>query len=875
MSRRRVYRFVRDDRAESRNTKNSRSTTGGFVFSGQTGSELSTFDFRPALGYLAPVATETASESSASKKKKNGKLALYLIGILLAAAGGSLFGYAATRWIDIPKVELLEKYRPDVVTEVRARDGTVIGRFAIERRIVLAPDKIPPIVKNAILSIEDHRFYKHGGIDPVRLFQAGLHDIRTGSKAQGASTLTQQLAKMLFLTPEKTFRRKVNEMLFAFEIERRFSKDYIFALYANQVYLGHGNYGIEAAARDYFGKPSAALDPEEAALLAALIQRPEYFNPTHHPERARKRRDLVLHQMSEEGYLSAKDAQSAIGRPIVIPGPAGRDAEIGSHYTEEVRQEIEKNYGEKGLYRAGLRVDTTLDPYLERVAEHAIRSGVRNLGKKSGWRGPIRNVVKPDPKSDEKSVKPELAILPEWTDFRPADGVFVPAVVISADKKGAKLKVGAHDYALQMSTLAWTWKKDASFLKPGDVVETSFHALPTGTFELSLESPQVCEAALVAIENRTGAIRALVGGEQFTTSKFDRATQAMRQAGSAFKPFVYLTALEKGMTGADTIFDAPVTITAEKGLPPYTPHNYYKRNYGIQTLQRALELSHNVCAVKLLMLLGPNEVIERARRLGVVADFKPYPSMALGAFEVDLLHMTAAYSVFPSQGIYQKPYSIERITDADGRLLDEHPSDPKEVVTPQVAYQMVSLLRGVVDRGTAMSARSLKLDMGGKTGTTDDYSDAWFVGFTPAMTVGVWVGHDTKKTLGKGMTGAKAALPIWMEFAEAMKQQNPALQSLEFEVPSGIVFTPVDLATGLRATPSCHLISLIPTPAGAEPGQECNERWNQIATLPPSLQRTFYQPKPGEIMTVASYIEGAQGSGTGDEEADEPEGPTH
>ncbi len=830
------------------------------------------------IGYLDDVAEYTATPGKATPRRKSGKVLGFFLGLLIAVAAGALAGYGATRWIDIPRVELLEKYRPDVVTEVRAHDGSVIGRFAIERRILLPPDKIPPLVKNAVLAIEDHRFYRHGGIDPVRLLQAGLHDIRTGTKAQGASTLTQQLAKMLFLTPEKTFRRKVNEMLLAFEIERRFSKDQIFALYANQVYLGHGNYGIEAAARDYFGKPSADLAVEEAALLAALIQRPEYYNPSNHGDRARKRRDLVLRQMVAAKLLADKDARAAAARPLVLSGPVGREVAIGSYFTEEVRQEVEKTYGEKGLYRAGLRVETTLDPMLQRAAEHAIHAGTRALGHRAGWRGPIRNVTVANPKfldrhgKIEAAVAPEKAILPDWDGFRPEEGAFVPAVVLAADKKGAKLKVGRSEYPLSLASLKWTWKSEPSFLKPGDVVETAFHRLKDGGWELALETPPACEAALVAIENRTGAIRAMVGGEDFATSKFNRAMQANRQAGSAFKPVVYLTALEKGFTAADTLFDAPVTFTAEKGLPPYSPRNYYKKSYGIQTFQRALELSHNVCAVKLLMMLGPAEIIERTKRLGVVADFKPYPSMALGAFEVNLMQMTSAYSVFPSQGILQRPYSIEKIADSDGRILEERVPDPKEVISPQVAYQMVSIMKGVVERGTAMAAKSLKISMAGKTGTTDDYSDAWFIGFTPTMTIGVWVGHDTKKSLGKGMTGGKAALPIWMEFAEAMKIQNPALASLDFEVPPGIVFTPVDLETGLRATPSCRLVALIPTPAGTEPARECSERWDRLSGLPPSLQRPFYQPKPGEVMNVASYVEAAREAESAADEGEAEEG---
>lgn len=802
------------------------------------------------------MSIEAVAPPRTKRAASGGNALLLLLGALIAAAGGALLGFGATRWIDIPRVELLEKYRPDVVTEAFAANGDVIGRFAIERRIVLPPDRIPPTVRQAILAIEDHRFYEHGGIDPVRLVQAGLHDIRTGSKAQGASTLTQQLAKMLFLTPEKTFRRKVNEMLLAFEIERRFSKDQILALYANQVYLGHGNYGVEAAARDYFGKPAAELAVEEAALLAGLIQRPEYFNPAIHPDRAKKRRDIVLRQMASERFLSPKEAEAAIARPIVLARePAAREAATGSHFVEEVRQEIERAYGVTGLYRAGLRVETTLDPELQKAAEQAVRAGLRNLAKRGGWRGPVRNV------GGDAAARQELA---DWSGLEPAEGLFTKGIVLAADRRGARIRVGPRDYPLSLASLKWTWKGDPGFLKAGDLVEVKFQGAKGGGWELALEAPPRAQAAAVVLENRTGAIRALVGGEDFRESKFDRVTQAMRQAGSAFKPFIYLTAFENGFTAADTLFDAPVTFTAEAGLPPYTPRNYYKKSYGIQTIQRALELSHNVCAVKALMMLGPDAVIERVRKVGIDSEMKPYPSMALGAFEVNLLQMTAAYSVFPAQGILQRPHFIQRVVDPDGRVLKEHLPEPREIVSPETAFQMVSLLRGVVDRGTATEARSLQLAIGGKTGTTDDYSDAWFIGFTPTLTIGVWVGNDTKKSLGKGVTGAKAALPIWMDIVRAEAARNPALATADFEVPPRIVWTPVDLDTGLRAHPGCRRIALVPTPAGREPTADCSDRWDRIATLPASLQRPFYTPKPGEVMTIASYV-----SPHGDEEPEE------
>jgi penicillin-binding protein 1A len=763
-----------------------------------------------------------------------------LLPIALTAGLGVAMGYTMSRLIQVPRVSELASYRPDIVTEIRGANGSTVARYAIERRFLVERNQIPEAMVKAVLAAEDARFYEHGGIDIIRIGGAALKDLATRRFAQGASTLTQQLARSVFLTPEKSVLRKINEVFLTIEIEKGYSKDQILTMYLNQIYFGHGNYGVEAASTWYFGHPAKQLTIPEAALLAGLIQRPEYFSPLRNPEAARQRRDFVLRRMAEEHYIDAVTRSRSAAEPVVL-ARASHESTVGPYFCEEVRQYLEKKYGNRGLYRQGLRVDSTLDPRMEAWAEEALRWGLRKHDRRSGFRKP-RNLV-------DEGVDPDSYRDPSW-DERSGEGPgpdVEVAVVLSASKTAAELRVGRKTFSLPASAFRWTRAESpAKAVRRGDLVLVETAEADDGKKETFVSQEPQLEGAVVVLENGTGAIRALAGGYDFNRSKFDRAVQALRQVGSAFKPFVYLTALEEGYTPADTTLDSPISIVIDPKQPPYQPQNYYKKYSGIVTYQNALELSINVPAVRVDLLVGTRRVIETARRLGVRQNLLAYPSLALGAFEVTPLEMTAAYSAFANQGLLFTPRLVERVRDADGVLLEENPPEAKEATSPGTAYVLLSMLRGVMQRGTAAAAAPLKLPLAGKTGTTNDYTDAWFVGSTPKYTIGVWVGHDAKKTLGPKSTGAETALPIWLRIIRKMKGADLVRESDDFDVPTGVVFVPVDLKTGYRATPSCGKPVLMAFLKGTEPTELCGERPHAVASLPGYLQKAVYVPRAGE-----------------------------
>jgi penicillin-binding protein 1A len=764
-----------------------------------------------------------------------------LLPVLLTAGLGVGAGYAISRVIRVPKVGELQTYHPDIVTEVRGADGSTVARFAIERRVLVDRKQIPDVMVKALLAIEDARFYEHGGIDVVRIGGAALKDLASHRLAQGASTITQQLARSVFLSPEKTFARKINEIFLTVEIEKRFSKDQILTMYLNQVYFGHGNYGVEAASTWFFGHPAKDLTLREAALLAGMIQRPEDYSPIRNPTAAKARRDLVLRRMAEERYIDDKARREAVAQPVALSRSA-QESIVGPYFCEEVRQYLEKQYGYKGLYRQGLKVDTTLDPRIERWSEEALRWGLRRHDRKSGFRKP-RNLV-------AEGIDPEKYKDPAWDELAhggsPPD--VVPAVVLSTSKTGAEVRVGEKHVNVPASAMKWTHAESpAKLLKRGDLILLETATSEEGKTETFVSQDPNVEGAVVVIENGTGAVRAIVGGYDFARSKFDRAVQALRQVGSGFKPFVYLTAIEAGFTPADTVLDSPISIIIDPRQPPYQPQNYYKKYNGIVTYQNALEQSINVPAVRVDLLVGTRKVIETARRMGVKQTMLAYPSLALGAFEMTPLEMATAYSVVANQGLLYPPRMVDRVRDADGITLEQNGPEPKESVSPANAYVLLGMMKGVTIRGTAAAAARLGLSLGGKTGTTNDYTDAWFIGFTPKHTIAVWVGHESKKTLGPKSTGAEVALPIWMRIVKSMKDAGVVSSSDDFEAPPGVVFVPIDLATGYRATPSCSKVVLTAFVNGTQPTELCGDQPHAVSLLPHYLQRAMYSPKRGEM----------------------------
>jgi len=711
-----------------------------------------------------------------------GLAAIFALVALLGTASGVLLAYAD----DLPAITALDNYRPNTITRLTALDGQVIGEFATQRRVVVTYDEIAPVLRHAIVATEDATFESHFGLNATRILVTLFNDVVKGQRA-GASTITQQLARNLFpIGFDKTMERKVKEAVIAIQLERRFTKPEIFTFYANQIYFGHGAYGVEAAARLYFNKSAASLQPEEAALIAAIIQAPERLSPFVDPARTLPRRNYVLQRMTDEGFLTAAAAGAAAALPIRVVDRLAAERPGAAYFVEDVRKVLEQRYGAAALYEAGLRVETTLDATLQKTAEAALDAGLRRVDKRrSGYRKPTRNLTKEGLPIDR--FRPD-----RWA--RPiAAGDNVPAVVLAAPRgtAPARIRIVAQDVDLPRTAFAWTRRTSAADLfTAGDVIEVRVGSLENGRpGGLTLEQAPIVEGALLAIDNRTGEIRAMVGGFSFARSKFNRATQARRQVGSLFKPIVYAAAIDSGFTATSTFIDEPVSYVAGPNQPPYQPLNYDRRFEGPVTLRRALEQSRNIPAVKAMADVGPARVVEAARRLGLTGSYQPYLSLALGAAESTLLEMTSAYSAFANQGVRMVPHAIRSVTDREGNVLEQTRPDPREALRADTAFLMSYLLRGVVQHGTAAAAASLEWPLAGKTGTMDEYTDAWFIGFDPNITVGVWVGYDEKKPLGYGETGASTALPIWIDFmrayidARADREMPP-----EFDAPGNIVF---------------------------------------------------------------------------------------
>lgn len=697
---------------------------------------------------------------------------LVLVSALVGATAGLLLVYST----DLPQVETLEHYRPSTITELYDDQGRVIGTFALQRRVVASYDDFPPVLRDALISIEDKDFYRHWGVNVWRILGAAYRDIESGGKVQGASTLTMQLARNLFLSPDRSFHRKIQEALLAIQIERRFTKPQIFTLYANQIYLGHGVYGFEAASQFYFSKPARQLTLEEAALLAGLPKSPAYYSPVNHPDRAVKRRNLVINSMLEDGKITAQQADVARNRPIELKLQHDPNS-LAPYFVEDVRRYLENKYGSDQVHQGGLRVYTSLNMDLQRAANQAVLDGLAAYERRHGWKGRLENVL-------ALGVKLDAYRHPDWEDEPEVNG-YVHALVTAVSPGSAAVKFGRYSATLTQAGAAWTRRKIRDILSAGDIVYVKVLTLgPEGKATVSLEQDSGAQGALIAMDNATGEIKAMVGGRDFNLSKFNRATQALRQAGSSFKPYVYTAAIDQGATPDDTIVDAPVIFQTASG--PYIPHNYDERFEGTITLRRALAQSRNIPALKLAEKAGINKVIDYAHRFGITSVMPPYLPVALGAAEVTLHEQTSAFSVFPNDGVRITPRYITKVTDYEGRVMEENFADVKDVISSRTARIMTSMLQEVVQHGTAFAASSLKYPLAGKTGTTNDFTDAWFVGFSPSTTCGVWMGYDEKKPLGSKETGARAALPIWMDFMKAaLAGKDPG----EFQAPPALAAT--------------------------------------------------------------------------------------
>ena len=706
---------------------------------------------------------EEVQEVAIPRRKVVSRVLLGLL-VLAAALVGATAGLLLVYSTDLPQVDELEHYRPSSITQLYDDKGSIIGSFALQRRVVAAYEDYPPVLRDALISIEDKDFYRHWGVNVWRIMGAAYRDIESGGKVQGASTLTMQLARNLFLSPDRSFHRKIQEALLAIQIERKFTKSQIFTLYANQIFLGHGAYGFESASEYYFGKPANKLSLDEAALLSGLPKAPQYYSPIVHPDRALKRRNLVINAMLEDGKITAQQAADAKARPLKLNVQHDPNS-LAPYYVEEIRRYLETKYGSDQVHEGGLRVYTSLNMDLQRAANRAILNGVAAYERRHGWKNRLVNVLSSGVTIDNYSHA-------DWED-EPEPNGYIHALVTAVAPGSAAIKLGRYHATLTQQDVAWAKKKIQDIFKPGYLCYVKVLTLGSdGAARVTLEQDSGAQAALVAIDNATGEIKAMVGGRDFNDSKFNRATQALRQVGSSFKPYVYTAIIDRGGSPDDTILDAPITFETQSGV--YTPHNYDEKFEGTITLRRALAQSRNIPALRLADRVGIKTVIDYAHRFGVTSNLPAYLPVALGSAEITLLEQTAAFSVFPNDGIRLTPRYITKVTDYDGRALEENFPEVRDVISARTARVMTSMLEEVVQHGTGVAAAGMKLPLGGKTGTTNDFTDAWFIGFSPSMTCGVWIGFDEKKSLGAKESGAHAALPIWMDFMKvALAGKDP------------------------------------------------------------------------------------------------------
>lgn len=804
------------------------------------------------------------------KPLKRRILRVFLLFVLFCAAcflGAVLGTFMALRQ-NLPSVSELEEYEPNIITSIYADNEEVIGEYALEKRIEVPLEVIPDVLINAIIATEDARFYTHGGLDWRGVIRSLWEDIkiklrREGRKLHGASTITMQLATDLYFTRRQTIRRKLKEIMLALQIEKRYTKRQILTMYCNQFNLGNGAHGVESASQLYFGKTVSELNLEEAAMIAGILRGPAVYDPYKHPENALGRRNHVLDRMVAEGYLTPAEAEEAKALPLNVLPRHRETTEFAAYFKEEVRRYLMENYGDAAVYRKGLKIYTTLNPAYQRYAEEELLSWLRVLDKRQGWRDDKRNLLEEGLESLEEWDASSLENWPPYSWMKPSleEKDIIEAVVLSVEREEAIVKVKDYTGTLQADGDMKEWTKSdnlKTLIKEGDVIQVRINSIDEENKGLlvSLDQEPILECAFLAIEPQTGQIKAMVGGRSFRDSEWNNATQALRQVGSAIKPLLYTAALGSGLfTPASVIIDEPTDFYDKWSEQPYAPSNYDNRYKGVVTVRRGLEQSRNIVTVKLLESISPQKGVEYIRKLGITSpSVYPYLSLALGAPEVRLIEMVSAYSTFPNKGVRMKPYFISRIEDKDGNILEEAKIESEEVISPQIAYMMTYLLRGAIENpgGTGWRAKRLNWPLAGKTGTTDNFSDAWYLGFSPSLCAGVWVGHKTKMSIGERQSGAVAAQPPWVDFFEKVirdkkrkaEEERRAVENViaeatgrnfgedqrgdeenplvieEFEVPPGLIFVEIDRKTGLLATPDC----LYPFKEVFFPGTE-PDRW--------------------------------------------------
>jgi len=787
---------------------------------------------------------KTLKEIKKKRVRKRGILwkilaALFLVALAVAVAGAGALYYLIQ---GLPSISSLKDYRPSIITRVYGDGNELIDEFYLEDRKVIDITELPKPVIQAFVAAEDSRFFRHSGVDVQGIIRAFVKNVEAGAIVQGGSTITQQVAKSLFLTPERSYVRKLREAILAYRIDRYLTKYEILNLYLNQIYLGHGTYGVEAAAERYFGKSARDLNAAEAALLAGLPKAPSRYSPYYHPDRARNRQEYVLGRMAEEGFITQTEREEALAAPVELRKMEEKE-KLAPYFTELVRRYVQEKYGSEVLYREGLEVFTTLNAETQRAAREAFSRGLGELDKRQGYRGPLRKLKPEEYEAFLAAVDEGLPdALPPGT--HPGGGTF-QALVMGVDSPGKKVvvRIGRHEGVLALKDMAWARKPDpavaphqapvldpAEVLSPGDVILVRILSGVEGDekapYAVALEQEPEVQGALIAMEVKTGEIKALMGGRDYRKSEFNRATQSRRQPGSAFKPFLYAAAFDNGLTPSSIVLDTPIIFHDTLRDSTWKPQNYEEKFYGPTPLRTALIKSRNLVTIKILKDIGIDYAADYVANMGIQSPLTKDLSLALGSSGVTLEEMVRAYGVLADGGKRVKPFLIRKIVDRTGYVFEENGPEEEQVMDPRIAYVTTHLLVDVVERGTGWRVRALGRPLAGKTGTTNDLKDAWFIGFTPSLVAGVWVGFDDLKPLGKFETGSRAASPIFLYFMEKALKDRPVES---FSPPEGVVFVRIDPATGYLADPvsgkgvlGCYLEGTEPAetaPAGGEGGK--------------------------------------------------------
>lgn len=816
------------------------------------------------------AATPEHGKSPGNRRRKTGKkifpILLITLAVLALTSMLAFGGYYLYLLASLPKVDRLADYRPPIVSQVFSDDGTLVGEFYLERRTVVPVDKIPKKLIQAFVSAEDSNFFQHKGLDYPGIVRALLKNLISMSKKEGASTITQQVARSMLLTPEKKYSRKIKEAILAKRMEERLSKDEILYIYLNQIYLGGGSYGVEIAAETYFGKEVENLNLAEMAMLAGLTKGPELYSPIKHFDRARERQEYVLQRMVKEGYITEVEAEHARNTPIVISSLKKMNSAQSAYFLEHIRIQLEAKYGEDLLYKGGMKIYTTMNADMQKAAHENVLSGLKAVDKRQGFRGPVSRLSQEEFEPFCRKVEQGI----NTTSLKEGETYQGIVIAVNPEKKELTLRVGERIGTLGKKNMAWAGKvpllnhygmdstNEKKAIAPGAVLEVSV-ITPDNNKQgavFALDQEPLAQAALIALDPKSGAVKAMIGGYDFRRSQFNRAIQARRNPGSAFKPIIYAAALDRGMTAATIIDDSPIEYdtTSEKS---WKPHNYDNTFRGPVTMREALTNSINIVSIKILENIGVSYAIEYAKKLGITSSLAPNLALALGASSVTPLELTSAYAVFASGGFRTTPYFITKVVDGMGQTLEEveapklpvlspissatEENQPEPVisldgmvlsaipvVSPETSYIITNLMESVVSSGTGQRAKALGRPVAGKTGTTNDMKDAWFIGYVPQLIAGVWVGYDQEKSLGASGSGGQAAAPIWTGF---MRQALTNIPIRSFVPPADISIVSIDPRTGRLARqgqPNSIMECFV---AGTEPTEYAEEK-QQLEPVP-------------------------------------------